>query len=638
MTQSESEVIQFNKNADIPTMSFLRNPRLLELSVDPTIEKCEALLQSLKDCKTPQEIHDTLDTVSNVLCLLLDPCEMVRQIHPDGAYKDAAMSAFARGHSFMCDCNSRRELYDFVAKIAEPDNMAQLDPEARKNVVQLKRDMEGNGIHLPERQRSKITEMNIEKEELAMQFIQEVDSKNPFGVLIRLLRCRYDLSQLLGFESFAEQQLRGTMLENQEQVWHFLCAVGNKYGPEAHHEVERLRNFQGEVGNRSPLKDIDRAKISQHLRNQYEAIGYEQYFTVGNCIRGIQHLCEEVFGIKLKKVDFDDDENLGPDGMKFHVYDDRNRFKGIIVLDMFARASKHCQAGHITVQLGCKPHQYILDKVGMKLPEHQYPIVVLTCNAGSQIPASKKADGSFDEETSLMLPHEVTTAFHEFGHALHTICGQTTVQNLAGTRGTVDFVECWSQLFEQFLTSHDFLKLWAHKLDTREPIPIDILQRRNEVNNMFRNLDTLDQVVLASIDQTLHGPQPFVVYFPTTNGNLGKRTLGNMGDYGKGIFNLAKIIIDTATPLTPVIQSETGVLRSLSFEHLSSYPAAYYGYLYSGAFARRIWEKNFRDKPLNRTEGNRLVDQVLKYGAACNTREVMSSYLGENIDNIEAWI
>jgi intermediate peptidase len=354
-------------------------------------------------------------------------------------------------------------------------------------------------------------------------------------------------------------------------------------------------------------------------------------------------------------VAFDPDEVLQRDCQKYHCYakHNNNAFLGVIILDMFARESKLCQGGHITVQLGCRPHAAVLEKAGLAKTRYagadngrQYPIVFLTCNAGSRRKVARRADGSCDEEATPMAPHEVTTAFHEFGHALHTIFGQTGVQNLAGTRGSIDFVECFSQLFEHFLTDHDFVKRWA--VNRGVPIPKDVVLRTAEATSLFRSVDTLDQVVLSAIDQTLHGPQPFTAR--VRNGP--PRILGgfdaylNSGAAAGGLFGrrkqtpryaVGRLLLDIATPFSVVKQSEAGLLQAMSADHLSSYPGGYYGYLYSGAFARRIWEKCFRDQPMNLKEGERLCDQVLQYGAACNAREVLQNYLGEPLDNAESW-
>ena len=580
-----------------------------------------------------------IDATSNVLCLLLDPCEFVRQTHENNEFKHFSSLAFQKGHEYMCEVNGRRQLYDLILELSTPEAQKGLTEEAIKNVAQLRRDMESNGIHLNDSQRKKVTEMNIEKEDLATQFIQD-KTANPFGVLRNLIQCRYDLARLLGFESFAEQQLRGTMIENPQRVWHFLCGINHKYRSRCDPEVELLRKNLGEVKSRGVLTDESRAKVTVAIRRAAEPEKIHEYFSVANCVRGIQILCEDAFGVQLRQVPFEKEEYFCRDAKKFYVYDieRNNEFLGVIVVDMFARATKLCQAGHLTVQLGCRPSQKAAEVGGINLPARQYPLVVLTCNAGSEVRAWKKSDGTLDDELTLMLPHEVTTCFHEFGHALHTLFGQTTVQNLAGTRGSIDYVEIFSQLFEHFLKSHDFLKRWAFRMSTREPISFDLVHRRNQSLDLFKNLDTIDQVLLAAVDQTLHGPQPFTVYFPHGDaGQLGKRTLGEMGEYGRGMYNLAKLIIDVCSPLTPVKPTESGVLRTLSFEHLSSYPASYYGYLYSNAIAGRIWDKKFKHEPLNRKAGRELIDKVLRHGAACNPAEVLTKYLEDDLDEIDLW-
>ncbi|EPY22990.1 mitochondrial intermediate peptidase [Strigomonas culicis] len=622
----------------IPTLSFLSTPNALYETVDGTIEICNALLQEIPKAKTPQEKHDLLDSTSNVLCLLLDPCEFVRQVHPDEEYKRGATLAFQKGYEYMSQVNAQRELYDVIRELDSPEGRKGLDEESIKNVIQLRRDMECNGIHLPDKERATVTEMNIEKEELAMRFLMQQGTSSPFTTLRHLLQCRHELALLLGFECFAEQQLRGTMLENPQNVWHFLCGIQHKYRPEAEKELDLIRANMGEVRNRANITDDFRARVSLSMRREKEPEKAIEYFSVANCIRGIQCLCSEVFGVRLEHVPFAPEEVFNSDAKKYHVYDEQKQFLGVIVLDMYMNPMKYCQAGHLTLQLGCRPHQQALAKWAMKLPERQYPVVVLTCNVGAYKPAQRRPDGTFDDELTLMQPSEVTTVFHEFGHALHTIFGQTSVQNLAGTRSSIDFVETFSQLFEQFLTSHEFLKLWAHRIGTREPISFDMVQRRNEAANMFKHLDMIDQVVLSSVDQSLHGPQPLTVYFPHGNkGHLGKRTLGDLGDFGRGSFNLAKALLQVAKPLSVAEPTESGMLQTLSFEHLSGYPGGYYGYLYSLTVARRIWSKKFERDPLNRDAGRELVQKVMRHGAACDPKEVIQSYLGDNLNDIDIW-
>lgn len=623
-----------------PTLNFLSDENALLETVKGTVDVCRRLLDLTQSEKNPQLRHDLIDSTSNVLCLLLDPCEFVRQIHPDPQFKHNSNLAFAEVNEFMCEANSRRDLFEVLQTLSLPENQKDgiLTEQSRKNVAQLKHDMESNGIHLSDTDRAIIAQMNMEKDELAMQFLQERESKNPFGVLRQLLSARHRLADKLGYESFAEQQLRGSILNDQQKVWHFLCGLTHRIRPSCEQELVKILSQQGEVRSRDQITDINRSTIMSTIRNNMEPKGTNKYFTVGNCVRGIQCLCSEVFGVHLVEKPFLPEERFLPHAMKFHVYDPSKKFCGIIVVDMFARSSKHCQAGHLTIQLGCRPHKEALSKVGLDLGARQYPIVALTCNAGSTMRAAKKSDGSFDPEGTMMLPHEVTTCFHEFGHALHTIFAQTEVQNLSGTRASIDYVETFSQLFELFLKDHDFLQLWARHLGTKEAIPRGLVEERNAALTVFENLETLDQIQLASIDQTLHGPQPFTVYFPHGDtGLLGKRTLGTLDEYGKGMYNFASLCMDISAPISIAKPTENGVLRTLSFEHLSSYPAAYYGYLFSLQVAKRIWKKKFGEKVMNKAAGQALATEVLSLGAACNTRDVLEKYLDDDLDEIDVW-
>ena len=90
-----------------------------------------------------------------------------------------------------------------------------------------------------------------------------------------------------------------------------------------------------------------------------------------------------MFGLKVEEGPFGPDEVFNTDAIKLNIWDENLNFVGVVVLDMFARENKHCQAGHLTIQLGCRPHTNVMSKVGISMPARQYPIVVLTCNAGT---------------------------------------------------------------------------------------------------------------------------------------------------------------------------------------------------------------------------------------------------------------
>lgn len=628
-------------DVSLTKLSFLSQPDALQGGAKVAVTICERLYKLLEEpTLTPTERHNILDAMSNTLCLVLDPCEFVRHMHPQEDYRHGSQAAFTEAHTFMCELNTSTYLYDQLKILSASDSQSTLDDETKKNVAQLKRDMESNGIHLDDARRKIIAELNIEKEEIAAEFLQESGQQNPIGVLRKLLKSRQKLADRLGFECYADQQLRGTILDTQDRVWHFLCAVSHKYWPKAVEEIQFLRTLQGVKKAQDDFTDEARALTSHSYRGDMDSLNLEKYFSVANCCDGIKILCKEAFGLTLEKVPMQWPEQYHIDVEKYAVVHEKEGFMGTILVDLFARHTKACQAGHMTVQLGCRPHVDIMRRVGVTVPERQFPIVVLTCNAGSLRKPLLNSDGTANKATTLMHPHEVTTMFHEFGHAVHSIFGQTKVQNLAGTRSSIDFVETFSQFFELFLTNASFVQRWAKDNDGNV-IPTSVIEKYAEIRTKLRALDIMDQVVMSGIDQALHGPQPVTTYFPkpgSKSGELAKKVLGHFDEYGNGIFDLARLMVDISRPLSPVVPTQRGVLRSLSMEHMSSYPATYYGYLYSAVFARRIWDKFFAKDPLSRVEGERLRNEVLKYGAACNPREVLQLYLRENLDDLEVWV
>ena len=622
------------------TLNFLGTPDTLIKGSKKAIKVCSDLYGLLEKPISPQHRHDVLDSMSNTLCRVLDPCEFVRHMHPARLYVESAQEAFTESHTYMCELNTSTFLYDQLKLLASKESRSEIDDESNKNVTQLKRDMESNGIHLPEEKRKLVMDLNVEKENIAAKFLQKEGRENPYGVLRTLLRSRQKLSNLLEFDSFAQQQLRGTILDSQEKVWHFLCAVSNKYWPLAVEEIKFLRKYQGTVNAAEAFTDEARARLTQYQRQAIEALQMDEYFSVANSWRGIEILCKDVFGLTLHKVELKPFEEFHDDVQKYAVVHDKDGFMGTIVVDLFARNSKACQAGHMTIQLGCRPHQEVMKMVGIDTSEKQYPIVVLTCNAGSGVKNLQPSSTRSCWKTTFMNMNEVTTLFHEFGHAIHSIFGQTSVQNLAGTRSSIDFVETFSQFFEHFLSSPDFVQAFARN-SANQTIPREKVIKYAELRSRLRALDIMDQVVMSGIDQALHGPEPVRAYFPKPNsskGEIAKSVLGSYDNFGNGISGLADLMVQIAEPLSPIKPTVRGVLKSVSFEHMSSYPATYYGYLYSAVFAKRIWDKFFIGNPINRFEGDRLRKEVMCFGGACDPKRTLQKYLGENLDDLDVWI
>ena len=186
------------------------------------------------------------------------------------------------------------------------------------------------------------------------------------------------------------------------------------------------------------------------MRHQLSGPCLSEYFSLSNCIGGMQSLCGHLFGLKFEQVtDRVQAELWDTSVTKLDIREEDGSLAGHIYLDLFARAGKGEGAAHYTIQCGRRWEH---------VEERQLPVVALVCSFNSPQPGVPP----------LLSHYELETLFHEFGHALHSILSRTDLQHASGTRVMIDFVETPSTLMENFAWDHRVLKLFAKHYQTGE--------------------------------------------------------------------------------------------------------------------------------------------------------------------------
>src|SRR5690606_27114515 len=109
---------------------------------------------------------------------------------------------------------------------------------------------------------------------------------------------------------------------------------------------------------------------------------------------------------------------------------------------------------------------------------------------------------------SLLTFNEVTTLFHEFGHALHGMLADTTYPSLSGTSVYWDFVELPSQVMENWCFEKEALELFARHYQTEEVIPMEYIQKIKESSTFMEGMQTLRQLSFGILDMSWHGIDP----------------------------------------------------------------------------------------------------------------------------------
>ena len=563
----------------IDDLVYLHSPDVLPERANICVTLGEELMLALRSAKgDPLAALAVIDTMSNLMCLTADPAEATRMTHPHEAYRSSANEAYQRVHATMAELNTRRELYDAIVALTEADTWAVLTEEQRTATAVMKRDMDSHGIHLPADDRAVIARASAEQEALAHALILARGGQEQAAAAERLVEARHRFARLSGCASYAELQLPQALARTPAAASRFLNALSQSLQEKAAAEHAVVQAAMRSVGSATAAGcgGLERAHAARkaHLMLTYGAKlqKLSEYLSVANVWRGLQLVCKRLFGLELRRnTEMHDFERYDAALHRYDVYDRDGALLGVIYADMLDRPSKNGSAASYTVQLGARLHRDAMRAGGANAPrDRQLPITIFSCNArGGRGRRRGSGDGAEEDEweSVLLSTEETVSLFHEFGHALHTVLGQTGYQIVSGTRSSTDYVETFSQLFEHFARDPRALREYAFHYKTGEPVPEDLLDAQTAASEVFSATEQLSQVVLASLDLALHGTRPLLF-------------VGLGGDQR----NCRRL--DLAYPLIhnehfPFAKVAVQPLATFSANHLAGYPAAYYSYAYS---------------------------------------------------------
>ncbi|KAJ9448632.1 hypothetical protein DIPPA_70152 [Diplonema papillatum] len=606
----------------VDNLMYLHSPDGLVQRANFCHELTDQIGTQIRQCSNPIDGLDALDTVNNTMCLVLDPAEATRNTHPDPVFRDMATEAFNHVYRYMSELNASRELYAILEELVKPDVWKTLSPVQQVNVRLMKTDMDAGGIHLPKEKRDIVVHLSSLKEELGHHLVTARDEQQQQEILMKLLDTRHRLAEILGYDSYAEWTMQSTMAQNPANAWRFLNTMSSLLQPKAQEELNLLLLLKRQLlpqGDGSKVYLNEQAQLAHVYKERRfgeQAAKLREYLSVANIWRGLQLICSDVFGLRLVKGEMASYEQYHPNVQKYTVFDG-DTLLGTIYADMIDRPDKTRSAGHFTVQLGTTLHQQILEGAGVDIPAEgkQLPIVIISCNART---ASVTTD---NWEQVNFAPEEVVTLFHEFGHALHTVLGQTEYQNLAGTRSSLDYVETFSQLFEYYARDYRVLARFAVHPTTKQPVPENLVAALNESDQVFSATHSLEQLIASALDLASHGTRPLTYVEPTTG------SVVQCNDPSALFSKLSELHLPLAC-----IPDTTVFCHSV--QHTSNYPAAYYSYAYSKVIAAAIWKDYFADNPFSENGGRKL-RKVMAKGASEGQHEMLSIMFGEKTDPAE---
>ncbi len=361
---------------------------------------------------------------------------------------------------------------------------------------------------------------------------------NNLEIVKQIANTHLEIAQLLGYNNFAEYNLKERMAQNSDAVYKLLNQLLEAYTPAAQKEYAEVQDLARlERGNDFELMPWDWSYYSQKLKDRKFNINDEMlrpYFELNNVKDGVFGLASKLYGITFKK------NTTIPvyhkDVEAYEVYDKDGKYLAVLYTDFHPRAGKRSGAW-MTSYKG----QWIDEETG----ENSRPHVSIVMNFTK--PTQSKP--------ALLTFNEVETFLHEFGHSLHEIFADSTYESLSGTNVYWDFVELPSQFMENFAIEKDFLHTFARHYQTGELIPDELVQRIVDSSNFNAAYACLRQVSFGLLDMAWYTRNtPFE---------------GDVKAYEKKAWEKAQIL--------PTVE-ETCMSTQFSHIFAGGYSAGYYSY------------------------------------------------------------
>ena len=405
-------------------------------------------------------------------------------------------------------------------------------------------------------------------------------------ITLKIAKLRFERANLLGYKTHSNFVLEERMAQTPEKVKSFLDDLLSKAKPASEKEFAELTAFAKELDGIDQLEKWDGAFYSEKLKQKlfdFDDEKLKPYFKLENVLNGAFTVAEKLFGITFKEV-FDIDK-YHEDVQTFEVLDFQNELVAIFYADFFPRKGKRNGAWMTSF----KP-QYIKDGV------NERPHVSIVCNFTP--PTASKP--------SLLTFNEVTTLFHEFGHALHGMLANTTYPSLSGTSVYWDFVELPSQVMENWCYEPEALALFAKHYETGEIIPQEFVNKIKESASFQEGMATLRQISFGLLDMAFHSNNP--------------SEITNIKEFEKAAFE--------GTTLYPDVAENC---MSVSFSHIfaGGYSSGYYSYKWAEVLDADAFAY-FQEKGIfNKEVATKFKDNVLSKGGTELPMELYKRFRGQ---------
>jgi len=359
-----------------------------------------------------------------------------------------------------------------------------------------------------------------------------------------------------------------------------------KAKPAATKEFEELTAFAKKTDGLEHLEKWDGTYYSEKLKQEKFNLDDEilkPYFKLENVLNGAFEVANKLFGIRFEKISNIDVYHQ--DVETYEVKDENNNLVALFYADFFPRKGKRNGAWMTSFK-----SQYIKDGI------NERPHVSIVCNFTKPTPT----------KPSLLTFNEVTTLFHEFGHALHGILANTVYPSLSGTSVYWDFVELPSQVMENWCYEKEALELFAKHYETGEIIPMELIEKIKESASFLEGIATVRQLSFGLLDMGWHSQNP--------------ANITSLKEFENEQFESTKLYPDVA---------ENAMSTAFSHIFAGGYSSGYYSYKWAEVLDADAFDYFKQNGIFNREIATKFKDNVLSQGGTQPPMELYKKFRGQ---------
>ena len=427
------------------------------------------------------------------------------------------------------------------------------------------------------------------RKEIAIAAGKKAFQSNEFDnqeITLNIAKLRFERANLLGYETHSHFVLEERMAQNPEKVKSFLNDLLVKAKPAAKREFSELTAFAKELDGIDHLEKWDGAYYSEKLKQKLFNLNDEKlkpYFKLENVLNGAFTIAGKLFGLTFSET-FDIDK-YHEEVTTYEVKDQNNELVAVFYADFFPRKGKRNGAWMTSFK-----------SQSIQNGKNERPHISNVCNFTKPT----------ETKPSLLTFNEVTTLFHEFGHALHGMLADTVYPSLSGTSVYWDFVELPSQIMENWCYEPEALALFAKHYETGEIIPQEYVEKIKESASFQEGMATLRQISFGLLDMAFHSNNP--------NG------ITDVKAFEKTAFE--------GTTLYPDVAENC---MSVAFSHIfaGGYSSGYYSYKWAEVLDADAFEY-FKEKGIfNKEVATKFKDNILSKGGTELPMELYKRFRGQ---------